>query len=94
MSNWNRVRACDKFGASPNLKFDKEDSYQTLGGGLASLCLKVLILVYFVNQLIEVVSYADPQISSFMISEDRNKMKEPLKFTDMSQRFYLRFVNR
>lgn len=93
MSVWNRVRACDKFGTSPTLKFDKADSYQTLGGGLASLCLKIIILVYFINQLIEVVTYADPQISSYMISEDRNKMEEPLKFSDMSQALYFRFVD-
>ena len=93
MSVWNRVRACDKFGTSPTLKFDKADRYQTLGGGLASLCLKILILVYFINQLIEVVTYADPQISSYMISEDRNKMEEPLKFSDMSQTFYFLFID-
>ena len=60
MSGMNKLRSCDKFGASVNLNFDGGGSYQTAGGGLASLCLRSLILVYFLMQLVAVATYKDP----------------------------------
>ena len=93
MSGLKRLRSCDKFGASAALNFDGDGSYQTVGGGLASLCVRTLILVYFVMQLIAVATYLDPQISSFKISEDRTKMEEPLTLSDYNQRFYFMFID-
>ena len=93
MSGLQRLRSCDKFGASAALNFNGDGSYHTVGGGLASLCVRILILVYFVMQLIAVATYRDPQISSFQISEDRTSLEEPLKLSDYNQRFYFMFFD-
>ena len=82
MSVINRVRGCDQFGAPISLNFDGKTSYNTLGGGIASLCLRALILSYLAMQLLAVFNYDDPTISSFTIIEDRTKMKEPMSLGD------------
>ena len=42
-----KVRNCDKFGAPISLTFEADSDYKTMCGGVASLCLHILILGYF-----------------------------------------------
>ena len=93
MSVINRVRGCDQFGAPISLNFDGKTSYNTLGGGIASLCLRALILSYLAMQLLAVFNYDDPTISSFTIIEDRTQMKEPMSFEDYNVSFIFNFVS-
>ena len=65
------LRGCDIFGVPISLKLSGSSSYDTIGGGLASFCLKVLIIAYFCLQTIHVFSYEDPQISSFSVLDSR-----------------------
>ena len=39
-----KVRGCDQFGAPIHLKLSGNDSFKTLGGGVALFCLRALIL--------------------------------------------------
>ena len=39
-------------------------------------------------QLIAVISYQDPQISSFKIFENRSEMEEPINLTDGGMRIF------
>ena len=66
------VRGCDKYGAAVNFKYKNESSYKTLAGGLTSICLRVLILAYFGIQLLAVVNFKDPIVSTYEILEERN----------------------
>ena len=44
-------------------------------GGLASILLRTLILVFLCIQMIQVLTYDDPEISSFQVLEDRALMQ-------------------
>ena len=72
-----KLRKYDKFGASFSLNYQGSDTFLTLGGGVASICLKILILTYLCIQTIALVDYKDPDISSYIIMEDRGDMTEP-----------------
>ena len=87
MSVLNRLRGCDSFGAPISLNFNGESSFNTAGGGIASLCLKVLILTYLTMQTLKVYNFDDPQISSFQIVEDRTNMEEPMSLADYKAKF-------
>ena len=72
MTLTSQLHKCDQFGAKINLNYGGEASYKTVGGGAASLILRVLILTYFTMQLIAVVQHKDPQINTYEILEDRS----------------------
>ena len=65
------ARDQDQFGAVIGLKLQGKSTLKTLGGGLCSLSLKIITIAFFCMQLAAVVSYQDPQISSYQISESR-----------------------
>ena len=60
MSVIGQVRDCDLFGKSVDLFVEGKSSYRTIGGGLVSLLLKLLIFMFFAMQLVAVVDYSDP----------------------------------
>lgn len=60
----NRIRHCDKFGAPVLLNFKGRDSFGTLGGGVASVLIYALILVFFLKQIIQLINHEDPMLSS------------------------------
>ena len=67
----NKVRAFDSFGTPFGLNYGGEDSSKTLGGGAASLSLKILAFSFFCIRLIAVVAYEDPAITSYDILSNR-----------------------
>lgn len=67
----NKVRGCDQFGATIGLNYAGNSEFKTLGGGISSICLRVLILTYLCMQAVQVATYQDPQIAVFTIKEDR-----------------------
>ena len=71
-----RVRKFDNFGARFSLSYQGEDTFSTFGGGTATICLKVMILTYLCIRTIALVDYRDPEISSYVIMEDRSDMTE------------------
>ena len=75
MAIGDRIRNCDLFGLPIGLRLDGRASYKTLAGGFVSILVKLLIFAYFVLQLTAVISYSDPQISSFKIFESRSDME-------------------
>ena len=87
------MRARDIFGAPVGLKLAGESSYKTLGGGLVSVSLKVLIFAYFCKQMIAVFNYVDPLISSYSIYESREWMEEEVSFADFGASLYFFFVD-
>ena len=87
----NGLRGFDKFGSIVNFNIAGEPQKKTLGGGIVSLLISVIVLWFFVKQLSEVVTYLDPQISSYSIAEDRLHMKEPLDLAEYSTKFYFYF---
>ena len=77
-----KVRECDKFGAQVHLMHKGESHSGSLCGGVVSLCLVILTFTYFCIGMAGVAQYADPNISSYIIFEDRNKMDEPINLAD------------
>ena len=75
----NKIRNLDNFGTKFNLSYKGETTYKTLGGGMVTVCFRVLILTYFCIRMADLLSYKDPEISSFVIKEDRSKMVKPYK---------------
>ena len=51
------IRSFDVFGAAIGINYQGKASYQTLGGGLVTLILKVTMLGFFIKSTIEVMSY-------------------------------------
>ena len=67
-----QVRDFDNFGAPVSLNFSGRTTFGTQGGGIASLCLFALTLGYLVIQVMALISYKDPVISSYEILEKRS----------------------
>ena len=59
-----------------------------IGGGLASIALKILIFTFFIMQLLAVVMYRDPQLSKFENIESRANMDEPMNLATNNLLFY------
>ena len=89
----NRVRACDKFGAKVGLNFEGKHSYETIGGGVMSGLLRIIILVYLCMKLLVVFNYKDPQISVYEIVEDRQTVFETLNLDEFHSAFQISFFN-
>ena len=62
-----KLRACDGFGSPFSLKHSGETSFKTLGGGIATLSLRLIALTFLCMRLIAVVSYEDPLITLYDI---------------------------
>ena len=84
MSIGTRARDCDKFGAGVHLTYLGKSQIGTLGGGMVSICLSILILNYFCMRTIAVTQHADPAISYSIMYEDRGKMEEPINLAENS----------
>ena len=78
----NKVRNCDNFAAQVNLMHMGNSQSGSLGGGMISVGLSCLILGYLCMRMVAVVSYADPTINSYIVSEDRSKMNAPINLGD------------
>lgn len=65
MSFVDKIRSYDQFGAHIGFKIGGEPEKKTLVGGLASLALRSLILIYFCMRMLAVIGDKDPQISSY-----------------------------
>ena len=73
-----KLQSFDQFGAHIGFNIGGEPIKTTLAGGLTTLCLRALILVYFCMRLVAVMGDKDPQISSYQIAEDRTTMEGAL----------------
>ena len=81
------IRVCDKFGHSMHMTFKGDSTYTTTSDGAASICLNLVILTFFVKQLLAVVTYKDPTISSYEVMENRSQMTEALNMADYEMSF-------
>ena len=90
-----KLRACDEFGSPFGLKHGGETSFKTLGGGIATLVLKITALAYLCMRLIAVVTYGDPVITLYDIQDDRSKTNEtePYNMADYNAQFYFGFLD-
>ena len=86
------LRSCDMFGASQGFNIGGQSQTTTLGGGLVTLGLRVLILFYFCSRFAVVINKRGPTISSYSIGENRSSMQVPLNLGDMNLRFYWGFL--
>ena len=75
------------------MNYQGKSSFSTLGGGVTSLGLRIIILTYFVIQLLKVWQYQAPQINGYSIIENRLKQEEPLNFEEHHTSFYFTFVD-
>ena len=87
------LRKRDVYGAPVSLNYKGKRSFQTIGGAEATILLRILILIYFCKQLIQVIDYDDPQISSYEVFEDRGDMENPLALGDSKVDFIVGFMN-
>ena len=78
MSLQNKLRSCDVFGVPVSLKLDGSTNFTTSCGGIISILLKILITAYFCMQLLALVNYSDPSISSYTLLDTRESMEEPI----------------
>ena len=89
-----KIRSFDSFGAPVSLKYKGDAAYRTLGGGIATVCLKVLILGYFMMQTLAVLNYEDPKIGSYEVFESRRTSNmEPMNLGEYALSFFIGFQN-
>ena len=88
-----KLRELDNYGAPVSLKYRGKQSYQTVGGAVATLLLRMTIGLYFCKQLLQVMDYGDPEISSYEVMDDRNNMEKALVLNDMKTDFIVGFMN-
>lgn len=60
----------DIFNTAVSLNYKGETRYGTSGGGCISIFLKLLALVFFCRQLLQVLTFEDPNISTYKILEN------------------------
>ena len=60
---------------------------------MASIILRITILIYFCKQLVQVVDYGDPQINSYEIMEDRADMEKAIVLGESKSDFIVGFMN-
>ena len=90
------VRSFDQFGTQVSLNYAPgKTHYQTACGGCISFVFKALIFAYFLKQLLAMMDYADPAISSYQIMENREKMQkgDALNLGDYNVNFIFGFLN-
>ena len=87
------VRGCDTSGSPVQFNFKGETEHKTLGGGLGSLIIRFLVLLYGSTQILAVMNYRDPQISSYTVLEDRSKMETPLNLAENHTKIYFGVYN-
>ena len=80
-----RVRGFDKFGVPVNLIHHGASLSGTLFGGIASLCLNILIFAYFCLRINDVATFEDASMSSYEIIDDRVVTSEPINYGDLAQ---------
>ena len=93
MAVGDRIRNCDLFGLPIGLRLDGQASYRTVAGGFVSILVKLLICAYFLLQLTAVLSYGDPQISSFKVFESRREMHEPINLSEYGMGIFFAMTN-
>ena len=79
-----KLRMWDRFSASISLTHEGQSKIGTLGGGIISLSIELLVLSYCIMRIIAVVSFQDPAISSYSIREERGHMNS-INFSDYHQ---------
>ena len=82
MGFYDRVRSYDAFGAPVSFTFEGDREYKTLAGGIASMCMRLLIFSYCVMQMLAVLTYKDPAINGYTVLKDRRNMTEPMSMAD------------
>ena len=85
------MRAFDTFASYISLNFTGIEKYGTVGGGLATLTLKLLVLAFLVKQVIQLANYGDPTISSYEIYREGTDMTDPINAHEMGVQIYLGF---
>ena len=85
------MRAFDTFASYISLNFAGREKYGTVGGGLATLALRLLVLAFLVKQVIQLANYGDPTISSYEIYREGTDMTEPINAHEMGVQIYLGF---
>ena len=93
MSCRSELRKCDMLGAPITLKSGGISSYASTGGGLASIVIKIFILAFFCMQLVAVLGYNDPQITSFTVLDSRESMTSPVTLGENRFEFYFYFTD-
>ena len=92
----NFVRSFDQFGTQVNLNYAAgKTHYQTVCGGCTSFVFRSLIFAYFIRQLLAMLDYVDPAISSYQIMENRQKMQmgDAFNLADYNVNFIFGFLN-
>ena len=78
------MQSQDVAGASVNLNLAGQTKYGTFCGGVASVCVKVVVLGFFVTQVLHLANYSDPQISRYEVYDDRFNQDKLYNLADMS----------
>ena len=89
-----RIRSYDSFSARINFTHESKDSYGTMCGGTASICLRALTLAFFIMRLVTLAEFDDSSISSFTIMEDRSVMENPISMGEFHQQLFLTFYDK
>ncbi|KAL4446093.1 hypothetical protein ABPG74_021632 [Tetrahymena malaccensis] len=81
------LQKIDIFGVGVNIKFDKREKYQTKLGGLFSVVVFILMLVYSLNLLNIILRKTDP-----IVIFEQNSVSQPQRFDLDSQNFSIAFA--
>ena len=87
------VRNKDIFGSPVKFNLGGSTEFKTIGGGIASTCLRLTIFAYFCMQMVAVVNYEDPKISSYVVLEERGHMEQQINLKDYNVEFFFGFMS-
>ncbi len=62
----------DVFGEPITINYKGEATFKTCLGALATIGLKIFVLVFAVTQLLALTHYKDPDITQYVVYEPRN----------------------
>ncbi|EAS04164.2 transmembrane protein, putative (macronuclear) [Tetrahymena thermophila SB210] len=81
------LQKIDIFGVGVNIKFNKREKYQTKLGGLFSVVVYILMLVYSMNLLNIILKKTDP-----IVIFEQNSVTQPQRFDLNPQNFSIAFA--
>lgn len=64
-----RVRNFDNFGQPVSVNYKGASAYKTLPGAIATLVIKIIVLVFALVSFLELIVYKNPNVSQVSLSD-------------------------
>ena len=76
------IKNLDAFGQPVTVKYNGESSFNTHIGGICTCLIQTFMFAFTLNQVVNLVTYQDPQITQFIGYDIRDEASEEINLGD------------